>query len=100
MDFVVWLTKPKLVRAATQANLAKMQRLLAAGVEVDMCDRYGRTALMESCRCGHKEAVQFLLEQGADPHKRSFSGKNAFRYTLSSEIKEILEAQREPVKNT
>ena len=88
--FLVWLTKPKLVKRTIKGDLIEVQRLLLTGVDVDIRDRYGRTALMEACRNGDVHMVQLLLDYGADSRKRSFSGKNAFRYAATLDVLETL----------
>lgn len=89
-DLIVGLTRPGIVKAAKKGDLIQIQRLLAAGVEVDVCDRYGRTALMEASRHGNIEVVRVLLERGADPNRKSFSGKSAFRYAATLQVREAL----------
>ena len=42
-NVTVGLTKPKLVRAAKRGDLNRVQRLLEAGGDADICDGYGRT---------------------------------------------------------
>jgi hypothetical protein len=98
-NFLVWLTRPKLVRAAKKGNRAEIQRLLSSGIQVDVADRYGRTALMEACRIGHHEAVKLMLHYGADPYKKSFSGKDSFGYSLSREVTRTLRAHAEAMDN-
>lgn len=53
--------------AARTGDLATVQRLLDAGVDVDDPDRYASTALSFAARAGHLEVVRLLLERGADP---------------------------------
>src|SRR5438270_7959757 len=36
------------------------------GVDPDLRDKYGKTALMEACRFGQLESVKLLVEAGAD----------------------------------
>ena len=45
-----------------------VQALLERGANLEARDNYGHTALVEAARSGRLEAVQFLLERGADPH--------------------------------
>lgn len=94
--WIVRLTKPRLVRAARKGDLAKIEKLLSAGSEVDVSDRCGRTPLMEACRNGHNKAVELLLEHGANPYRVSFSHKDAFCYALTLEVMDTLSARRIP----
>ena len=87
---IVWLRKPKLVRAAKRGDLNRVQRLLEAGGDVDICDGYGRTALMEACREGHFDVVRCLLKHGADPSKESLSGSGAIQYAKSKAIHQLV----------
>jgi ankyrin repeat protein len=57
---------------------------LARGIrDVDIRDRYGRTALMEAAREGHLEIAKLLLKHGADIQKKSYSRKSAIDYALA-----------------
>jgi ankyrin repeat protein len=87
---VVRMTKPTIVIAAREADLATVQRLLANGEDVDATDGYGRTALMEACRGGSNCLVRILLEHGADPFRKSRSNKNSFAYALNDGVYQIL----------
>lgn len=89
-DLVVWWTRPRLVRAAIKADLTAIRSLLASGVDVDVCDRHGRTALMEASRHGNLEMVLLLLQHGADAERKSASGKNAHRYGATIHVMEVL----------
>jgi len=89
-ELAVWWTMPRLVRAAIKGDLADVRRLLASGADVDVCDRHGRTALMEASRHGHLEMVLVLLEHGADAQRKSYSGKNALRYGATIHVMEVL----------
>jgi ankyrin repeat protein len=79
-NIAVWLTKPSLVRAAKAGKVNTVRQMLSRGGDVDVHDRYGRTALMEAVREGHIEVVKLLLEHGANIHKRSYSDKFAIDY--------------------
>jgi ankyrin repeat protein len=56
--------------AAYSGNIAQVERLLAEGVDVNLWDRYGRTALSLAAEGGHIEVVRKLIGSGAwvDPH--------------------------------
>jgi TonB family protein len=72
-----WLPKPgvtPLMRAAADADIAKMKALLASGAHVDAADSSGWTALMYAAASTHSKPVQLLLRAGANPNHRSFSG--------------------------
>ena len=54
-----------LMRAAQQGNLAAVDAELAAGSDVNLQDRRGRTALAYAIANGHEEIVKVLLKHGA-----------------------------------
>jgi uncharacterized protein len=92
---LVRLTKPKLVKAAKRGDLNEVQRLLETGHEVNVCDHYGRTALMEASRQGHIDMVRLLLRKGADACQESLSGRSALRYARHRNVLQaLLEHQR------
>jgi uncharacterized protein len=99
-DIVVWLTKPSLVRAAKAGRLNTVRRILSRGEDVDVRDRYGRTALMEAVREGHIEVVKLLLENGADIYKRSYSDKSAIDYAWAWSNEDILFILRDSYKTS
>jgi ankyrin repeat protein len=72
-----------------------MEELLAAGIHVDTRYWAGNTALHAAALMGHKEAVTFLLERGADPTLRDthWNGNAAekARYCKHWEVVELLE---------
>lgn len=58
---------PRSNTALSPVNLAEMHRLIEEGVKVDGCrDRHGSTALGVAASLGRCEAMQVLLEAGAD----------------------------------
>lgn len=54
--------------AAETGNLAVLRKLLEMRLDIDSRDDLGRTALMLATLRGHSEAVDLLLEKGADPN--------------------------------
>jgi hypothetical protein len=55
-------------RAAGAGDLAKVQELLAAGVDVNSANAYGGTALAFASDHGHPAVVDLLLARGANPN--------------------------------
>lgn len=49
--------------------------LLRHGAQIDMRNREGETALLVAARCGNKNVVSTLLEQGANLHARDKNGR-------------------------
>ncbi|KAF1841306.1 uncharacterized protein K460DRAFT_419391 [Cucurbitaria berberidis CBS 394.84] len=54
--------------------------LAGRGVQVDRRDRTGRTALLWAASYGYADVVQMLMDQGADPHIRDESDREALDY--------------------
>jgi ankyrin repeat protein len=52
-------------KAALAGDLAVMDSLLRAGIDIDSRDRHGQTTLMLAARLGHEQVVQLLLRQEA-----------------------------------
>lgn len=56
-----------LMGAAHWANAEAIKLLLAAGADLKIHDKFGRTILSEAVTCGKLEVVKLLVEGGADP---------------------------------
>lgn len=54
--------------AAESGDVAQLRKLLETRVDIDSRDDLGRTALMLATLRGHAQAVDLLLEKGADPN--------------------------------
>ncbi|MBS1781481.1 MAG: ankyrin repeat domain-containing protein [Bacteroidetes bacterium] len=59
-----------LIGAAHWGNADAIKLLLAAGADVKMKDKFGRTILSEAVTCGKLEVVKLLVEGGADPNEK------------------------------
>ncbi len=72
---------------------------LRGGMDPDVTDPMGRTALMKAAGNGHLETVQTLLTAGADPHlKDAFTNQTAIslaRQHGHAEIVRLLEQSTE-----
>ena len=71
-----------LIDTAASGNSAAVQRLLAAGADPNVRDRFGRTALVEATAHAlfygdHSAVVQQLLAAGADPNIQDPDGETA-----------------------
>jgi ankyrin repeat protein len=62
---------------------------LRRGADIDNLN--GWTALIRASCYGHKEIVEFLLNNGADIDKSDFNGMTALKYALHSGHKEVVE---------
>ena len=56
---------PEWEDAVRHGRIEKLQRLFAAGSDIDARDRHGQTALMRAAGDGHGEMVEWLLQRGA-----------------------------------
>jgi len=66
-----------LMKAAVNANIESLKRLLATTKDVDAADSSGWTALMYAAASSHSEPVKLLLAAGANPNHKSFAGDTA-----------------------
>jgi len=84
-----------LLCAAALNRLDLMEELLSRGTDIDTRHWDGNTALHAAALMGHKEAVTFLLERGADPTIRDTHWKgnaaDKARYAKHMEVAEIIE---------
>jgi uncharacterized protein len=67
-------------KAASEGNRTEVERLLAAGVDVDAATASGGTALMYAAYGDHAELVTALLEAGADPDRGDRFGDPAIHW--------------------
>src|SRR5215510_10729282 len=66
-----------LLRIAESGDVAKLERALARGGDVNACDASGVTALMVAAYHGRLEMVRALLEHGAEPNAANSEGLTA-----------------------
>jgi ankyrin repeat protein len=52
--------------AIKRGDAEDVRRLLGRGIDVDMRDRHGQTALMLAAHAGHREVVEALIAHGAN----------------------------------
>ncbi|GAA5496378.1 hypothetical protein Rhal01_02561 [Rubritalea halochordaticola] len=67
-----------LMKAAKEGSTAQIDTLLQEKAAVDEQSKYGWTALMFACWQGHDDAVETLLEAGADPNISSSTVPSSF----------------------
>jgi hypothetical protein len=83
----------ELMRAASQEDLASVQRLLSATVkpEVNALDQTGQTALILACENSKANlaVIQALLAAGADVNLRSRAGYTAMTWALARNNSEV-----------
>lgn len=89
--------------AAEEGDTAKLRELLDGGAPVDERYFHGQTALMVAATHGHLEAVQLLINRGADPCAIDDNGYDALEYAESwrhYEITDWLYRHCRPVRDT
>jgi len=59
-----------IIAAAHVGNLALVEHLIENGVDVNVVNDYGETALIEAVSWGHKTIIEILLMNGADVNHR------------------------------
>ena len=73
--------------AARTGDVAALERLLAAGTDINACDPHGQTALMLAALEGHERAVAFLAQRGANLNHTA-------KYTLSALMLAVIRGHR------
>ena len=72
-------------QAAMHGNTKAVKQHLAAGVDVNAKDKYGRTPLHMTPINGHKEIVELLISKGADVNVRDdLGGRTPLHQAASS----------------
>jgi hypothetical protein len=77
-------------------NLNVVKKLIENGVDINLKDGYGNTALILASQRGHLEVVKELIKNGADINLQSYIGYSALIYASSFNHLEIV---KELIKN-
>jgi ankyrin repeat protein len=77
--------------AARNGDLAKVEKAIEEGVDVNGADEDRRTALMLSAFDGHHRIVQLLLDHGARHNDRDATNRSALVYAASGRNPETVE---------
>lgn len=80
----------ELIQAARQGDTSAVERLLAAGANVDAQDEGGQTALMAATYGNHRETARVLVEAGADVNLRDQRLNSPFLYAGAEGLLEIV----------
>ncbi|WP_245868685.1 ankyrin repeat domain-containing protein [Pontibacter ramchanderi] len=81
------------VRFANGTHMMEMSRLLQGGANPNIQNLEGLTPLMLACQLdGGNEVIVMLINAGADPSLRDYSGKTAMDYAKRESVQNILVA--------
>lgn len=67
-------------RYARHGRGEEMEKLLDAGIPVNVRDEYGSTLLIIACQNGNKKIAKSVLRRGANINSRNFKGNTALHY--------------------
>lgn len=76
--------------AALDGDLERVKMLLKQGVECNVADEDGRTALMLASFNGHSEIILKLIEEGAEIDMRDYMDRTALLYGASGPFPETV----------
>ena len=64
--------------AIGEGKLKAVKLLHAAGADLEITDRHGRTALLLALQYGHEEIMEFLVRNGANVNARLPAGTDLY----------------------
>lgn len=77
--------------SSDRGNIEVLKTILnTAGIDINLQDGEGQTALFYASSCGHKACVQLLLEHGADREIVDNEESSCYDVAYDDEIKKIL----------
>ena len=88
-----------LVEASKKGYVRLVKLLIDEGVDINVQDKLGRSALMVAVNRGHTDLVSILLEAGADIKQRDIHGIDAVVLAQTSSQKRIKSMLLAPVKS-
>lgn len=85
----------KLIGAAAQCNVKKVQALINSGVNIDLTDQYGYTALIAAVQNDNHcencyEVVSYLINQGAKIDNQDIYGNTALYLAVMKDCADIV----------
>jgi ankyrin repeat protein len=57
---------------AGKNDIPRVKQLVESGININVQNKYGETALIRASQAGHVEMVKYLLTKGANPSIRTF----------------------------
>ena len=73
-----------LILAAKQGDIKEMQRLIAAGADVNAANQAGNTALLVAVKGYERDAAKLLLKRGANVNAANGKGETVLMYAAES----------------
>ena len=81
----------ELIAAAEQGDVAAVERLLAAGADIEATDMMGRTPLIAAAYENHLEVARLLIAAGADVNVQDRTRQSAYLIATSDGYLELLQ---------
>lgn len=75
---------PALLQSAFRGQLSWLNELVSGGVDLEVSDRYGQTALMVAAEAGQLESVRILLGAGAKVNAKDMDGSTPLMFACQS----------------
>ncbi|KAL1915360.1 uncharacterized protein VTP21DRAFT_6818 [Calcarisporiella thermophila] len=79
-----------LLRACSNGEAEVISEMVKAGVNINLCDEDGNTALHYAACFGHANVVRVLLDAGADCNKQDIFGWTALMWAISNSHESIV----------
>ena len=86
-----------LIEVAENNDITEIQRLIAAGADVNAKDNDGKTALMFAATNNSSDVAWLLLAAGADANAKDNDGSTALMFATEQEAIDIAELHRAAV---
>ena len=80
--------------AAKDGNIKAVKQHLAAGADVDVKDKHGRTSLLMAAWWDHKETAELLIEAGADVNAMADNGVTPLDLSIKLNLTETADLLR------
>ncbi len=78
--FLLSSCMPRIYSAVSDSNLQHIKQYIEEGDQVNTCKMATMTPITAAAKDGNLEVVEFLLKNGADPHKTCGSGPSALYF--------------------
>lgn len=100
MAILFSLLKKEWLEATKSGDLARIQSLIDAGVNINALDHHGQTALMNSAMHGKYEVARLLVQQGAEFNHTAKYHLTALMLAVINRHKEIVQLLAEAGADT